>query len=65
LPPYSPDLNPIEEVFAQLKACIRRKMRTMYPGIDVAEFLEACIDKVGRDGVSARGHFRNAGISFH
>jgi len=65
LPPYSPDLNPIEEFFAQLKAYIRRKMRTMDPGTDFAEFLEACIEEVGRDGASARGHFRNAGISFH
>ena len=24
LPPYSPDLNPIEELFAELKAFIRR-----------------------------------------
>ena len=24
LPPYSPDFNPIEEAFAELKACIRR-----------------------------------------
>jgi transposase len=25
LPPYSPDLNPIEEFFAELKTFIRRK----------------------------------------
>lgn len=24
LPPYSPDLNPIEQVFAKLKACLRK-----------------------------------------
>lgn len=64
LPPYSPDKNPIEEFFAQLKAYIRRKMRTMEPGTDFAEFLEICINEVGRDGASARGHFRNAGIDF-
>lgn len=65
LPPYSPDLNPIEEFFAQLKAYVRRKMRTMDSDADFAEFLEACIDEVGRDSASARGHFRNAGIVFH
>jgi hypothetical protein len=62
LPPYSPDLNPIEEFFSQLKARVRRKMRTMNPEEDFAEFLEACIYEVGSDVVSARGHFRNAGI---
>ena len=24
LPPYSPDLNPIEQVYAKLKACLRK-----------------------------------------
>lgn len=62
LPPYSPDRNPIEEFFAQLKARVRRKMRTMDPEEDFAQFLERCIDEVGSDVVSARGHFRNAGI---
>lgn len=28
LPPYSPDLNPIEEVFAELKAFIKRNWKS-------------------------------------
>lgn len=64
MPPYSPDLNPIEQWFAQLKAHARRKVRTMDPEDNFIEFLETCIDEVGRDRISARGHFRNAGIIF-
>ena len=63
LPPYSPDLNPIEEFFPQLKAWVRRKMRTMNPEEDFAEFLEAFIYEIGSDVISARGHFRNPGIA--
>jgi transposase len=62
LPPYSPDLNPIEEFFAQLKARVRRKVRTRDAGVDFAEFLEACVNEVGSDVTSARGHFKNAGV---
>lgn len=62
LPPYSPDLNPIEEFFSQLKARARRKMRTRNPDEDFAEFLEECIYEVGSDIMSAKGHFRNAGV---
>lgn len=62
LPPYSPDLNPIEEFFSRLKARVRRKMRTMNPDEDFGEFLETCVNEVGLDVTSAKGHFRNAGI---
>jgi len=34
LPPYSPDLNPIEEFFAVLKAFIRRTYRQEYQRFD-------------------------------
>jgi transposase len=64
LPPYSPDLNPIEEFFAELKAFIRRKW-TIYqdePERDFGAFLERCVDTVGAKKQSARGHFRHAGI---
>ncbi len=33
LPPYSPDLNPIEQVFAKLKALLRRAARRTVEGL--------------------------------
>jgi transposase len=49
LPPYSPDLNPIEEFFAELKAFIKRNWHiyegNTEQGLDT--FLECCIDVVG------------------
>jgi transposase len=49
LPPYSPDFNPIEEFFAELKNFIKRHWRLYEDkpeqGFDV--FLEWCIDAVG------------------
>jgi transposase len=60
LPPYSPDLNPIEQVFSRLKAMLRKAaMRTV----------EALWDKIGRliDTVSpneCRNYFRAAGYVY-
>lgn len=50
LPPYSPDLNPIEEVFAELKAFIKRHWQNYEenPEQGFDAFLEWCIDVVGR-----------------
>lgn len=64
LPPYSPDFNPIEEFFAELKAFLRRhwKVHEEDPTRDFATFLEWCVDTVGRRKESAEGHFRHAGI---
>jgi transposase len=63
LPPYSPDLNPIEEFFAELKAFIKRNWQVyeadQNQGFD--GFLDWCIDIVGRKEQSAKGHFRHAG----
>jgi transposase len=65
LPPYSPDLNPIEEFFAELKAFIRRSWRfyeeNPEQGFDT--FLEWCVDVVGAREESAKGHFRHAGVT--
>lgn len=65
LPPYSPDLNPIEEFFAELKAFIRRNWcyfeDDREQGFDC--FLNWCIDTVGAREKSARGHFRHAGLT--
>jgi transposase len=57
LPPYSPDLNPIEEAFAKLKALLRRAG---------ARTREALIEAMGRalDVVTvgdARGFFEHRG----
>jgi transposase len=64
LPPYSPDLNPIEEFFAELKSSIKRNwqhyMEHSDEGFD--SFLEWCIDIVGAREQSAQGHFRHAGL---
>jgi transposase len=65
LPSYSPDLNPIEEFFAELKALIRRTAKSYEenPGQGFNCFLEWCIDVVGAREDSAKGHFRHAGIT--
>ncbi|OQE34372.1 hypothetical protein PENCOP_c018G08109 [Penicillium coprophilum] len=47
LPPYSPDLNPIEEFFAELKGFIRRNWcyYAEDPDREFASFLERCINQ--------------------
>ena len=49
LPPYSPDLNPIEEFFAELKAFIKRSWHKYEenPQQGFNTFLEWCIGVVG------------------
>jgi len=49
LPPYSPDLNPIEEFFAELKKFIKRNWQrfTDLPQQIFGTFLEWCVDTVG------------------
>jgi transposase len=49
LPPYSPDLNPIEEFFAEPKAFIKKNWRAFEdaPEQGFSSFLECCIDVVG------------------
>ncbi|KAJ5146627.1 uncharacterized protein N7515_001191 [Penicillium bovifimosum] len=64
LPPYSPDLNPIEEFFAELKAFIKRNWGYYEADPDQGfdAFLTWCIDIVGAKEESAKGHFRHAGL---
>jgi transposase len=64
LPPYSPDLNPIEEFFAELKAFIRRNWVRYEENQEQGfhSFLERCIEAVGSRKKSALGHFRHAGV---
>lgn len=58
LPPYSPDLNPIEEFFAELKAFIGRNWQSYEGNPDQGfdTFLDWCVK-------SAEGHFRHAGVT--
>lgn len=65
LPPYSPDLNPIEELFSELKAFIKRHWQAYANNPDQGfdTFLEWCLDTVGRRKQSAEGHFRNRGLT--
>jgi hypothetical protein len=65
LPPYSPDLNPIEEFFAELKAFIRRHWALYEDNPDQGfdNFLEWCVSCVGAREKSANGHFRHAGVN--
>jgi transposase len=66
LPPYSPDFNPIEESFGDLKAYIRRHYRRERRNFNTYQgFLEWAARKCGTGAGAAqraRGHFRNAGI---
>lgn len=64
LPPYSPDLNPIEEFFSELKQFIKRKWKEyeVNPNQGFDAFLEWCVDVIGSRVSSAMGHFRHAGL---
>lgn len=60
LPPYSPDLNPIEEFFAELKGFIKRSWSFYKESPDQGfdTFLRWYVDTVGAKEESASGHFR-------
>ncbi len=61
LPPYSPDLNPIEEAFSQVKAFIRRHNDIFLAGtaadimFDLLEAFDIVTD------IDAMGYFIHAG----
>lgn len=59
LPPYSPDLNPIEQVFAKLKTLLRRAAprtrHTLWRGIG------SLLDRFSTD--ECRNYIRNAGYA--
>jgi len=65
LPPYSPDLNQMEELFAELKAFIKKRWHEYEdnPAQDFGAYLEWCISVVGGKKRSAEAHFRHAGVS--
>lgn len=64
LPPYSPDLNPIEQWFSSLKAYIKRHWREYESDLDLdfQSFLERCVDIVGSRKALAEAQFKFAGI---
>jgi transposase len=65
LPPYSPDLNSIEEFFSKLKAFVKRSFRLYLdnPSRGFHKFLQWCINIVRAREQSARGHFRHASLT--
>jgi len=57
LPPYSPDLNPIEQAFAKLKALLRKAAKRSVESLwaTIGEFLprfspQECINYFANDG---------------
>ena len=59
LPPYSPDFNPIEATFNDIKAWIKRHHRLMEDFAGFEAFLHFAIEQVC--GTHAREHFKEAG----
>jgi transposase len=59
LPPYSPDFNPIEESFAELKAWIKKERETLESYESFEKFLEAGLEHMSN---KAGNHFRRAHI---
>ena len=61
LPPYSPDFNPIEQSFAQMKAWMRKNTKTadLYAS-DFEGFIRLALRKVFQ-GKDARGHYKACG----
>jgi transposase len=64
LPPYSPDLNPIEEIFSNLKPFIRHYWQNyeQSPIKDSIHFLRDVLKAAGSRERGAIGHFRHAGV---
>jgi transposase len=60
LPPYSPDLNPIEKMWSKLKASLRKSEARTVEELDDA--IAAALDKV--TAKDARGWFASCGYSF-
>ena len=59
LPPYSPDFNPIENTFKDLKAWIKRNFKLAADFEDFGNFLEFAVSQC--KGENARQHFQEAG----
>jgi transposase len=61
LPPYSPDYNPIESSFGDLKSWIKRHYKNIPEYPTFGEFLKAAIAANGGP-IQAKAHFQHAGI---
>ncbi|KAI9148686.1 hypothetical protein HJFPF1_10727 [Paramyrothecium foliicola] len=63
--PYTPDTNPIEGYFGQLKAYVKSRWDEHIGLIrkDFGEYVKSCIKAVGALQTSAEGHFRKAGLT--
>ena len=61
LPPYSPDLNPIEQLFAKLKALLRKKaLRTMQALWDELGSIHDCVTpEECRNFIRHSGYFQS------
>lgn len=61
LPPYSPDLNPIEQVFAKLKSLLRSAAARAIAELEniIGELLDRFTDK------ECRNYFRHCGYAIH
>jgi len=57
LPPYSPDLNPIEQAFAKLKAMLRKAGERTHDGLAIARILRHYTP------TECRNLFRNSGYA--
>lgn len=65
LSPYSPDFNPTEAFFAELKCYIKRVWSTFTqaPEQGFRAFLRKCLHEVGARRESAEGNFRHSGLT--
>jgi len=59
LPPYSPDYNPIEATFKDLKAWIKRNHSLVEDFENFGDFLHFAVGQAC--GANVRGHFKEAG----
>ena len=59
LPPYSPDYNPIEATFKDIKAWIKRNNLLVEDFEDFGDFLHFAVSQAC--GGNVRGHFQEAG----
>lgn len=59
LPPYSPDLNPIEQAFAKLKAQLRKTKPRTIPAL--YDHIGQAIDRF--DPAECRNYFKNSGYA--
>ncbi len=61
IPPYSPDYNPIEEVFSSLKAYLKKYITPLHNSPDVQAILRKYID----EKKSNNGYYKHAfGIQY-